>query len=331
MPRRETKIKVIKENRQEGIAKGKTTKLYYGFPCLNFKCDQYIFIENKELTEEFSIICPNCSYEHSYDGSTKFFDYKLKDFTSNKQGKLIEEGDFLIYHIEHIKKSSKYKYCGYCNSLQQVKNFSSKSSNASGYQEYCKNCKDIYNSIKNQTRTTDQHRESAQKRRLYIDLVKDKNIIDSNTVYKRFNYKCFNCNEDLSAPESKKHLDHTLPAYYFWPLTTENATLLCSTCNGKKSNIWPNEFYKDEKILKELSILTGIKYDILKNKPIYNPSALKELKKKETIDNLLTKYAKYIDEIIKVRNRILKDTAFDFFSNATNISDVWRNQANDLL
>ena len=57
-------------------------------------------------------------------------------------------------------------------------------------------CKAVYNALKNPTRTTDQHREAAQKRRLYMDLTGGGKI-DSKRIYERFGYQCFKCGEGL--------------------------------------------------------------------------------------------------------------------------------------
>ena len=119
----------------------------------------------------------------------------------------------------------------------------------------------------------------------------------------------------MSSVETKldKPLDHTLPVYYLWPLNTQNATLLCRECNGKKSGSWPSKFYTNEK-LKELSILTGIEYNLLSGEPKYNPDAVKFLEIPQNVDQLLVKYSAYIYEIIKLRNRILGDLNKDIFS-----------------
>jgi len=204
------------------------------------------------------------------------------------------------------------KYCIICNSLKPLDAFDRHSSRQSGRQGECRLCKTVYNGIKNQSRITDQHREAAQKRRLYVDITSSGKI-DSGTVRARFDNKCFKCKCDLSDPKDG-HLDHTLPVSLLWPLTTNNATLLCSRHNSEKAGKWPSEYYYTDKELRELSVRTGISYQLLKGQPQINPDAIKALKKKQFVDSLLAKYAPYIDEIIKVRNRILRMTKFDFFS-----------------
>lgn len=324
MARRKAYTKVEKHDRKQGVGKGNGDKVYLGFQCLNHECDHFIFIEKDELGEEFNIVCPKCSFEFEEDGATKFYDFDVIDYSSGED-EIVESGDFLIYHYDYINNAKEFKYCIVCNSLQPVENFDNHASRKSGRQGECKLCKFNYNNIKNQTRIIDQHREAAQKRRLYLDITGIEKI-DSSAIYAKYGYKCFNCPTDLSDPDSKKHLDHTLPAYYLWPLTNDNATLLCSRCNGEKTNKWPNAFYKDSK-LRELSAITGFDYNLLNGEPQYNPVALEELKKEDVVNTLLSKYAAYMDEIIKVRNRILKDTGFDFFQSSSAIAEAWIKRA----
>lgn len=200
-----------------------------------------------------------------------------------------------------------------------------RSRRGTGRQGECNLCKAIYNSIKNQTRLTDQHREAAQKRRLYMDLSGGTKI-DSRAVYARFNDKCFKCGEDLSLNASRRRLDHTLSVYYLWPLTTETATLLCPLHNGEKAERWPSEYYSDSE-LKRLAIITGIDHGLLSGPPTYNPEALKLLGSPEFVDDLLVKFSAYMLEVIKLRNRLLRETGTDFFRVSKTISNEWIKRA----
>lgn len=240
----------------------------------------------------------------------------------------VSSGEFTIYHEDYINESMQYKYCIICNSLKPLSYFDNHRDRISGHQGECRLCKKLYNEIKNGTRLSDQHRESAQKRRLLLD-VSGKPKINSLQIEKRYDNKCFNCGKDLSTETNKleKPLDHTLPIYYLWPLSTENATLLCKTCNGNKSGTWPSKFYTDNQ-LKKLSILTGFEYSLLSGNPQYNPKAIESLHNSAIVDDLLQKHAAHLDEIIKLRNRILKDTGYDFFSVSKIISQKYIDQAN---
>ena len=103
--------------------------------------------------------------------------------------------------------------------------------------------------------------------------------------------------------------------------------MLCREHNGEKSGKWPSEYYSDDE-LRALSVLTGIQYDTLAGQPHYNPEAIERLKTAEQVDQLLTKYAAYMEEIIKLRNRILEYENFDFFNHSATISSAWIHQAN---
>ena len=80
--------------------------------------------------------------------------------------------------------------------------------------------------------------------------------------------------------------------------------------------------------LRALAVLTGIQYDTLAGQPHYNPEAIERLQISEHVDQLLTKYAAYMGEIIKLRNRILEHENFDFFTYSATIPSAWIHQAN---
>ncbi|RZK18055.1 MAG: hypothetical protein EOO43_12905 [Flavobacterium sp.] len=166
---------------------------------------------------------------------------------------------------------------------------------------------------------------------MYLDL-SGQHKIDSKIIHERFQFKCFKCGKDLSNVESaiERPLDHTLPVYYLFPLDTNNATLLCRDHNGEKSGKWPSNYYNKEE-LKRLSVITGIDYNILEGNPFYNPHAIESLKNSDVVDALLTKYSAYMDEIIKLRNRLVREIGFDFFAFSKIISPVHIEKANEML
>lgn len=332
MTRRKPYSKVTKTNqiRAEHV-KGMGDVTFKGFQCLNPECTEFIFIKKDEISQDFHFKCPKCGYIFESGKEQKFYDYSMDVMNSSGSIQSVSTGEFTIFHEDYINEAKEYKYCIVCNTIKPIELFDKHSSRESGHQGECRLCKKAYNEIKNGTRLTDQHREAAQKRRLLLDISGTPKI-NSHEIEKRFDFKCFNCGKDLSNVDNNKEkpLDHTLPVFYLWPLTTENATLLCRDCNGNKSGTWPSKFYNDKQLHK-LSILTGINYDLLSGEPQYNPNAIKELKKSEVVDALLSKYAAYMDEIIKLRNRILKDTGYDFFSVSKCISKIYIDKANKLL
>jgi hypothetical protein len=332
MARRKPYSKVNKENqiRAEHV-KNMGDTILKGFQCLNPECKEYIFIKEKDIKEEFTIECPKCGYIHKNGSETKFYDYSMDVNDDDGNPVSISKGSFTVSHEEYISEAMQYKYCIICNTIKPLEKFDQHSSRNSGRQGECRLCKKIYNEIKNETRLADQHREAAQKRRLLLDIAGTPKI-DSKEIEKRYDYKCFCCGKDLSTVVDKKEkpLDHTLPVYYLWSLSTENATLLCRECNSRKSGTWPSKFY-DDKHLRELAILTGFSYELLSDKPKYNPVAIKALHDSTVVDGLLLKYANYMQEVIKLRNRILHDIKFDFFSVSKTISEKYIRDANELI
>ena len=90
----------------------------------------------------------------------------------------------------------------------------------------------------------------------------------SNYIWEKFDKRCFNCGKRISIDEMA--LDHTRPLAYLYRLD-EYATCLCSTCNSKKRDHFPVEFYSNQQ-LEELSQKTGLPIDILRSKSINQPA-----------------------------------------------------------
>ena len=293
--------------------------MFKGFQCLNSECEEFIFVRKDSIGEDFEIICPKCGFIMKSGEETQFYEYELKDLRNDS---IIENGCFTIFHEDYINEAQEYKYCIVCNTMKPLSFFDQHSSRKSGKQGECRLCKTQYNAIKNQSRITDQHREASQKRRMYLNL-SGQSKINSQEVYKRFGFKCFKCGKDLNhVDEKERPLDHTLPIVFLWPLTTENATLLCREHNGEKSGKWPSDYYSDKE-LRRLSVVTGISYEILSGPPYYNPEAIARLKETDQVDDLLKKYAAYMPEVIKLRNRILENEGFDFFNYSSIVSSAW--------
>ena len=332
MARRTTYSRVNKTNQiRADHVSGMGDVAFIGFQCLNPQCTEFFFVRKDEINEDFQIECPECGYIHESGGETKFYDYSMDVEDEDGNVQTVSQGEFTIYHDDYINEAKEYKYCIVCNTMKPIELFDRHISRVSGHQGECKLCKKAYNDIKNGTRLTDQHREAAQKRRLLIGVAGNPRI-NSAEIERRYNHRCFNCGKDLSTETNKreKPLDHTLPVFYLWPLSTENATLLCRVCNGNKSGTWPSEFYSDAK-LRRLAILTGFNYNLLAGPPVYNPEAIAQLHDPDTVDLLLAKFAAYMEEVIKLRNRILRDTGFDFFSVSRTISPAYVRQADALL
>lgn len=327
MARRKPYSKIVKYNEVKAAhVDGMGDVTFLGFQCVNSECTEFITVREDHVKADFSIVCPKCGYEIRYDGETKLFDYDVR-----VNDVVVNSGEFLLSHEEYVRNAQRFKYCLLCKTLKPLEAFDKHSSRKSGRQGECRQCKKLYNGIKNGTRLTDQHRESGQKRRLLLDIAGNPKI-NSEVIRNRYGCRCFNCGRNLELVESEKDrpLDHTLPVLYLWPLSTENATLLCRDCNGEKAGKWPSDFY-DDSHLRELAIKTGIAYSVLSGSPQYNPDALAALHEEKTVDSLLEKHASHMDEVIKLRNRILNDTGFDFFSVSSSISQSYIDEANKAL
>ena len=225
-----------------------------------------------------------------------------------------------------IDRAARWKYCRVCERLQPLDNFHrhkpSSKSFRSGRQLECSTCKNTLININlNPKRTSDQHREASQRRRLYSLLAGQEEKIDSQVVFERFESKCFNCGKPLTykARGAEDYdLDHTLPAKYFWPLGTSNATLLCSECNNAKHDKWPAEFYAPER-LKALARLTSFNYGLLSGPPQLYPKAVEAIL--ANVDGFIELWVDRPDDIKKIRQLILDMNGVDIFTKASTVPD----------
>jgi hypothetical protein len=321
MARRKPYTKVTKSNQiRADHVRGMGDVVFVGFQCLSATCENWIFEREDELGDQFEIVCEECGTP-IYSGEVfTFYEYDL-----DVRGETIESGVFSILVDDYVAEAERFKYCIVCNTLKPLTAFDRHKARKSGRQGECRLCKKVYNSIKNQTRIADQHREAAQKRRLYLDFSMSGKI-DADAIREKFDHKCFRCGRT----DGEFALDHTLPALYLWPLDTDNATLLCRDCNGEKADKWPSDFYTEDELAR-LSGMTGIPLDTLKGLPHYNPEAMKQLEDAEAVDGLLAKHAARIDELIRLRNRVLTVTGFDFFRTSKHISSTWVELADEQL
>lgn len=327
MPRRKPYTKVQKQgqNRPDHVA-GMGDVVFRGFQCLRDTCQQFITVEEEELTADFEVVCPKCGFKHEAGGESRFFGYQLVHTGENK---VIEEGDFVVLHDDYIEEAQQYKYCLNCYALKPVDLFSNHGSRKSGRQGECRLCKTLYNGIKNQSRITDQHREAAQRRRLYRRLTGEAGKIDSKAIFDKFKGRCFKCDREVTFTDKGSrdfNLDHTLPVSLLWPLLTENGTLLCTTCNGEKGNKWPSEVYGVPK-LKSLAHLTGYPYELLAGPAVVNEDALGEILADP--DAFIEEWIHYPDDIKKVRRMVQQHAGVDIFADANHVPGHLRDDDED--
>ena len=317
MARRAPYTKVEKDGQHRPPhVRGKGDIVFRGFQCLQSNCVEFIVIPESQLGPDFEISCPACNYSHTAGGEVKFFDYRL---VHRNDRRMIEEGEFVVLHDDYIRESQRFKYCLLCYALKPLDLFGVHNARRSGRQGECRLCKTIYNGIKNQSRITDQHREAAQRRRLYKRLAGETGRVDSREIFEKFGGHCFNCNRQLfytPAGQQEINLDHTLPIRLLWPIHTDNATLLCSNCNNQKHDLWPSEFYSIPK-LRSLARLTGYPYDLVSGQPRVNEEAVAEIL--ADADSFIEEWIHRPDEIRKVRRMIRGHTEVDIFEYATHV------------
>jgi 5-methylcytosine-specific restriction endonuclease McrA len=298
MPRRETRN--VTGIRGTGVIDANA--VWRVFECFRPGCDQLLKLSEDLIAEQraadasVAMTCPRCGFENG-------------------------EGV--------IERAARWKYCRVCEWLQPLENFHKHKPRGrqfrSGHQLECRVCKNtLINPDLNPKRTSDQHREAGQRRRLYSLVSGDEGKIDSQAVFDRFGGQCFNCGKPLifrSRGTKGFDLDHTLPAKYLWPLNTGTATLLCSECNNAKHDKWPSEFYKPEQ-LRALARLTGIEYGILSGSPRLNPRAVDAIL--ANVDHFIEQWIAYPDDIKKLRQLIQETTGADIFVNASTVPDFLR-------
>ncbi len=210
-------------------------------------------------------------------------------------------------------RAPRWKYCRVCENLQPLDHFDRHGRMPSGHQLECRSCKKEINRALNPLRTVDQHRESAERRRLY-GIIAGETKINSGPVYEKSAYTCFRCGKALNE-SAEKHLDHTLLAKLFWPLST-GPTLLCSDCNNVKHDKWPSEVYTRPQ-LKKLSVLTGIAFNLLGGPPKVNPEAVERIIKQ--VDNFVETWIPLPEDIKRVRKTILEYDGRDIFDFAKHV------------
>lgn len=211
------------------------------------------------------------------------------------------------------------KYCLLCYARKPIELFDKHRSRQSGRQGECRLCKTIYNGIKNQSRVTDQHREAAERRRLYKQLSREGGKIDSRAIFDKFAGTCFKCRRDLhytTTGQKDFNSDHTLPVRLLWPFATDNATLLCSKCNNQKHDRWPSDFYNTLE-LRKLARLTGYDYALLSGQAAVNDAAVREILADP--DTFIKEWIPYPEKIRSVRRMILDYAKIDIFESASQV------------
>ena len=316
MPRREPYSRVRKhgQNRPSHV-RGQGDVVFKVLQCLNPACQGWITVRRDDLGPGFALGCKLCKHELRDGEVTRLFDY---DLLVDNQVVESEEA-FAVAHGEYVRNAADYKYCLLCYTMKPMDAFGKHGTRQSGRQGECTSCKTAYNRIKNKTRISEQHREASERRRLLGLMGGGTPRIDRGEIRRKFGQKCFSCNTAID--EHNEAFDHTLPVRLLWPMTTENATLLCTTCNGQKSARWPSEFYDDQH-LRRLAVLTSVPYELLAGKPTLNEQAVKIIQKDP--DAFLAEWIHRPEELSTLRRLVKEIAGIDIFENATTVPSYIR-------
>lgn len=177
-----------------------------------------------------------------------------------------------------IRPECYWKQCKTCGRVLPSEQFAKHTGSTFGElqkQLECKSCKAAINAKLNPKRTAEQLREGGANRRwgdlfAIIDSEEEAKI-DIQDLFDRFHGRCFKTKAPLDINNrSSWHIDHILPAKYFYPLTIQNAALLSSEANEAKKALWPSEFYSEQELV-ELALITGADLELISSKePVVN-------------------------------------------------------------
>lgn len=269
-----------KTNNRTGLARIEGVPVHdvwVGFVCL--KCHQLNTIDiGTELLDPQAAFetgawpCGKCGYLHSRNSDLPFRIWP-KEFRDH--GSLRAERFWIgFFRIATEHPSSYWKQCNTCGRVLPFEAFSKHSGwGALERQMECRCCKGAINAVLNPRRTPQQLHESSVKRRIADLLLEGQNqSIDLKELFHRFENKCFKCARPLAfGKRGSWEVDHILPSKYLYPLTRENAALLCAGCNNTKHGRWPRDYYSNNELI-ALSRITGGDLSLLANPaPLVNP------------------------------------------------------------
>jgi hypothetical protein len=216
-------------------------------------------------------VCSECSYIHSKNSKLPFKNWPADSIDKNS---LHTERYWQAFFRSATENSLAYwKICNVCGRVLPNMDFSRHANwGPLEKQMECRSCKAAINAELNKLRTTEQLRESANRRRIAELLMKDEDEkLDLKKLFTMFGGRCFKTKVKLDFNDKKSwQIDHTLPARYFYPLSEKNATLLSLGANQNKSDKWPSKYYTHTELV-ELAKITGADLALLASKsPIIN-------------------------------------------------------------
>jgi len=217
--------------------------------------------------------CKKCNFIHCKESDLPFksdnWPRAAKKHTGIKAQRFWEA----FYRIATENPESYWKQCNTCGRILPFNAFSKhKGFGPLERQMECRCCKGAINAVLNPKRTRQQLHESSVRRRIADLLVEDENEnINIEELFERFGGKCFKTGTNLDINDRNSfEIDHILPSKWLYPLTMENACLLCPDANSYKKGKWPSEFYTNNELI-ELAKITGADLTLISRKiPIIN-------------------------------------------------------------
>ena len=252
--------------------------VWVGFVCLNCRELTTINIGEKLIDPQTAFDSPNwpcgkCGYVHSKDSDLPFKDWPPE--FSDHESVRAERFWLGFFRIATEHPESYWKQCNTCGRVLPFNAFSKHTGwGALERQMECRSCKGAINAVLNPRRTKQQLHEASAKRRVADLLLEGENKpLDLKDLFQRFESKCFKCAKSLDFKKRGSWaVDHILPSKFLYPLTQENAALLCTNCNNGKHDRWPSQYYSNNELI-ALSGKTGADLSLLANPtPIVNTS-----------------------------------------------------------
>ncbi len=206
---------------------------WVGFVCVKCRHQNHVSIGLELLTPLSAYAtakwkCEKCGYVHSSNSRLPFKNWP-------RASTVAESLPARRFWIGFFRTATEYpsSYWKQCNTCARILPFNAFSRHVDWgpleLQMECRGCKGGINAILNPLRTKEQLHESAFRRRIADLLLQGAaKTINLDDLFHRFKLKCFKCRKSLD-PKVRKtwEVDHILPSRCLYPLSVENAALLC--------------------------------------------------------------------------------------------------------
>lgn len=254
---------------------------WVAYSCVSCKQINYvqigqILLTPKQAVENCVWSCEHCGFVHAKESDIPFDNWGPECTDSDTKAVLrFWEG---FFRIATENATAYWKQCNVCGRILPFSAFSKHSANENtkwgplNRQMECRSCKGAINAVLNPKRTQQQLHEANVRRRVAELFVESQNApVNIDDLFVRFDSRCFKTKKVLNKEERNTWaIDHILPSKYLYPLTTENAALLCTEANSNKRDMWPSKFYTNNQLI-ELARITGANLELISHsQPIIN-------------------------------------------------------------